>query len=361
MKPLLKKNAAELAAETLRGEIAAGRWTERLPGTRALAGMLDVSPPTVTGALQLLANEGWLEMPAARKAWRVAVGRQKSAAEKRPAGKSRCVILLHQDIATIVDSSRRLIEKLRDQMTTRGWEVDLQVVDFLHAIHPQKSWDERIRVPDGAPVIALYGRPALAVWAAKWKIRMLFLGGDSGGLPMPLLAVKSTGMVATAYDHLTSLGHWKIVFPLCDRTETYKKNLREVVRVWIESTGNPYVRAYHNPESAELSPGITLNIFESVFSRDVPTAMVLLDWKELVAAFCFLSRRGLRVPEDVSLVLLNDQMEAQWFTPSLCRFRYPERRLLKGLIQWLEHGTLAEPYPPANFIAGESVAPPRSV
>lgn len=336
MKRIAKTSAADLAAEALREEIAGGQWDERLPGARALAVRLGVSPPTVAAALCKLANEGLLEHGGARRAYRPVVSKGKSGRRTAALTRKRLLILTHEEISQLVEVSRRLIERLRDEMASKGWDVNYQVVDFLHVKRPQRAWNRSIQVDEGTSVIALYGRPALAEWASRRGMRMFFLGGNTGGFPISMVAVKSSRMAQIALARLTALGHRKIVIPLCDRAEPFKISIREATREALESVGRPYLNAYHNPESDYLKPDVTWRIVESSFAANPPTAFVFLDWKELVTAHCYLTKIGLRVPEDVSLVLLSDQMEAEWFQPKLTRFRFPIRRLVSSMVRWLE-------------------------
>ena len=47
MDPILKKNVADLAKDRLQAALAEGRWSDQLPGTRALSEMLQVSVHTL--------------------------------------------------------------------------------------------------------------------------------------------------------------------------------------------------------------------------------------------------------------------------------------------------------------------------
>ncbi|OYV05249.1 MAG: hypothetical protein CFE26_12590, partial [Verrucomicrobiales bacterium VVV1] len=362
MERIKKASAVDLAAIALRKEIASGQWIDRLPGSRVLAKRLGVSPPTVAAALTQLAEEGLLEGGGQRRAFWL-VGRARASSRKTvEAGPKRLLILTHEELGQLVEVSRRLIEKLRDQMAARGWVVEYQVLDFLHVKHPQRSWDRSIHVDPGTRVIALYGRTPLAEWAFRRKVRMLFVGGNPGSFPIPLVAVKSSVMAEIALAKLTALGHWRIVMPLCDRAAPFKSAMRAATRHAIEATGQSYIQSYHNPESAYLKPDITWRIIESAFASNPPTALVLLDWKELVTAHCFLSKMGLKIPEDVSVIILSDQIEADWFQPKLTRFRIPVRRLLKSVVRWLESGDNDSPHTmlPSDFIEAATVAPPKS-
>ncbi len=63
MQPAARTNLADSAAESLRGEIASGRWAlgERIPNEAALSEMLAVSRGTVREAVRALVSLGLLE------------------------------------------------------------------------------------------------------------------------------------------------------------------------------------------------------------------------------------------------------------------------------------------------------------
>ena len=218
MNRIAKPSAVDLVTDALRAECASGKWDDRLPGTRLLAERLGVSPPTVSAALAKLVEEGVLEGGGQRRAFRVVGKRARSSAKGTLVVGKRLLILVHEDLSQLVEITRRVVEKLRERMSGRGWLVDIQVVDFLHVKHMQRSWDRLIEVDSNTSVIAVYGRTPLAEWAVKRNVRMLFLGGSTGDLPVSMVAVRSAEMAADALTKLTALGHSRIVIPLCDRT-----------------------------------------------------------------------------------------------------------------------------------------------
>jgi DNA-binding LacI/PurR family transcriptional regulator len=363
VKRIEKASTIHLAAELLKQEIAAGKWSGRLPGTRILAQRLGVSPPSVSEALATLVQAGILESGGERKAFRVANKRTRKPGKSVASGSKRLLILAHDDLSQLVDITRRVVEMLRERMTRKGWIVDLQVVDFLHVKHMQRSWDKTIDVDANTSVIAIYGRAPLAEWAAKRKIRMLFLGGSTAGHPVSLVAVKSSSMAEDALAKLIALGHTRIVIPLCDRTEAFKEAMRNVTRSAIEAIGAVYVKSYHNPESDYLTPDVTWRILDAVFATEAPTALVLLDWKELITVQCYISQKGMKVPNDVSLILLNDPSDAGWFHPPLARFRFPVRRLVGEMAKWLEDGSTMARHVSlaAEYVDGLTLQSPRTV
>jgi len=351
--------AVEASAGALREIVAAGRWPDRLPGTRVLAGLLGVSQPTAQLALWELAKEGLLESLGERKAYRVTKQQGKGTAAPPPKVK-RVFILTPHDIAKTADSGRQVIENLQRLLANSDWQVEFRTLDYIHARTAHRSWDDLIGAEPGDSVIALYGRPALAQWVLKRGVRTMFLGGATDGLPVPVIAVKTAVMLGTAYQVLIDLGHRRIVTPLCDRPDSYRATVREEAKRRLEAVGAAYSPAYHNPESEYLRPDVTWSIMEGLFKRERPTAIVLLDWRELVTVSCFLQHLKLTVPQDVSLVLLNDQNNAEWYLPTLARFRFPILRFAKRLKGWLDGKW--EPLPTnsvqAEWLPGDSIGPP---
>lgn len=358
MSGVKRVGAVEASVQALREMIAADRWSDRLPGTRVLAGLLGVSQPTVQLALAELTKDGTLESLGERRAYKVKDRGMASAPVETPV--KRVTILTHQEIGKTADSGRQTIELLQRLLSSAGWLVEFRIVDYLHARTAHQSWDNLIGAEPGEPVVALFGRPCLAQWAIKRGVRMVFLGGVTDGLPVPVVAVKSSAILKQAYKALIDLGHRRIVTPLCDRPPSYAAQMKEQSQRCLEEAGLPYSPAYHNPESDYLRPDVTWNMMETLFARERPTAIVLLDWRELVTVSCFLMRKCLRVPEDVSIILLNDQSNAEWFQPSLVRFKFPIARLARQLKAWVEekwemggNKRIA-----AEWVPGESIGPP---
>lgn len=354
----MRTSVADEAARMLKAELSAGRWTGRLPGTRVLATLCGISQPTMAGVLTRLAEEGWIEKSGDRRAYR-ATGRTGGTAVDRVEGHGPVVILTHVEPGDLPDSSRKVIDELRTLLARRNRPVEFRVIDFVHCKRPHKSWDHAIPSDSSIPVIAVFGRPVLAEWARKSGSRMLFFGGVRGDSSVPMVGLRSATMVDEAFSRLIGLGHHRIVMPLCERIDSFSATLKAVVKARLKEAGVAYVPAYHTPESDYLTPDVTRAIMASVFSRKAPTALVFLDWKELIAVSCWLWERGLKVPEDVSILLLNDQSEADWFSPKLARFRFPAKRMARMLFSWVGGRPVPDLTPlRADFEEGDSLAPP---
>ena len=360
MKPIAKVSAQHLAADELRSAIRQGKWQRVLPGIRTLAASLQVSGPTIVTALHLLVKEGIVKRGGMRKPYQI-IHKSSRCARGVQSSRKKILILSHVELIFLPELARRMIEKLRTTMTAKGWNVEFQVFDFIHVKRAKRSWNEKVVIEEGQPVIALYGSFPLAQWALRKKIKILFLGGVIHDLPIPLVAVSTSMMAKMAMQKLVALGHSRIVLPICDRAPEFLHRLNSVVKQELEIRGHTYIKSYHNPQSPYQTPDVTWRMLESVFAQHPPTALVLLDWRELITAHCYLTKKGWRIPDDVSVVLLHDLIDAAWFQPELARFMYPERRMIRAMIHWVEKGGSGESIkiPPPEFLLGKTIAPPR--
>lgn len=325
-----------------------------------MAAQLGVSAPTVGAALNRLVENGLLVAGGPRRACRVA-DKVTNAEGINPVNpRWELLILTHEPLLNLVESTRQTLEMLVRRMAGRGWLVRQQVLDFLHVKRPNTAWERRIGLNEGTKIIAVYGRHTLAEWATRRNVPMLFPGGDPGEYPVAAVAVSSERMAEEMLHRLTALGHRRIVLPLCDRSDEFKMNLRAITKLAVERTGDRYVQDYHNPESDYMAPDVTRRILSKVFSRQAPTALVFLDWKEAVAALCFLNEHGLRIPHDVSMGLLSDSATAEWFHPKLCRFQFPMKKLLTETLKWLDGrpGSERDTLLSGTFIDGDTFGPP---
>ncbi|BCX47706.1 GntR family transcriptional regulator [Haloferula helveola] len=352
---------ADLVASALSEAIGGGRWEERLPGSRVLAEEFGASVPTVSKALRQLERQGLIEGCGSRKAYRIADPGDARRSPDLPAPERKAIILTHADIGTLPHSTRQVIDTSRAMLVRRGWSVESRTFDFLHAKRPHRSWDHLVPLDPELPMVAVFGRHALEKWAHGHGLRMAFLGGTTARPETPMIAVKSSLLAAEAVRRLTDMGHRRIILPVCDRPPAFADSIKQAVREGLERVGVTYVPKFHTPESDYQRPDVIRGMIESAFASNPPTAIVMLDWKEFVTAACALARMGFLIPRDVSVVILNEQAETDWFLPKLSCFRFPVTRMASAVARWVSEGTstAGSNFLSADFDEGGSIAPPR--
>lgn len=126
------------------------------------------------------------------------------------------------------------------------------------------------------------------------------------------------GMPALAIDHLCALGHRDIAY-VNNETDPYHAVGRRV-HGYLTAMADRGLQA--RPRCDVLAP--TPDRIEELFaSPPFPTALVTFDDETAAVAMREVKRRGLRVPGDVSVVGVNDEMFCDLLDPMLTTVRLP--------------------------------------
>lgn len=320
---------------------------------------MGVSRRTMEAALAQLEADGMLLPAKARRGHFIHPG-AKSAVENQSS--QRLFVASSVPLQACDYVSREIVEGISGLLVRKGWEVD-HVVN--RALSAPKLERELERQADGlAPGMWLLLEPALPAvrWAVSSDLRAICLGGEAREQPILCAAVSLRDMAAAAVKELLAAGHRRIVVPIPPFSENAVATLTSVVAECFRAKGTPFSPAYNTPVLAERTPEALWECLRGVYSVTPPTAFVLMQIVELHLFQSYCLRRGLRIPEDVSVVLLDDDPRLSWVKPEPTRFRYPVRRFIRTVARWLENFpakdrrglTLLEP----EFIKGGTIASP---
>lgn len=363
MNPELRKGLIKTVAQELQEQVIVGHAGESLPGVRVLARTLGVSVPTVCRALHLLAKAGLLETSGTRRRWKVA--------EKIPATRSdqpavepaaigmrarRLLFLASQPLSRESASGAETFVALLDRLGTSNWEVMYRVENFSQGKKPRRSWDELLRFSQPHAMVVLGGTPVLAAWAVERGIRTLLLGGDPGNSGVPMVSISVVSMLREAADRLLALGHRRVIMPLCGRLPELAINCRKAADEINARHGD----AVGIVESPYAGPEVIRDVLRKQWQQKIPDALMFLDWREFVGALGFLNELGIRIPQDVSVIVLTRNTMMDWYTPPISHFEHPVNLIARGVAKWvMDENPAREPQEPrkipARFIEKSSV------
>lgn len=355
MTRIRRKTALELSAELIRKDLLIGRWTEKLPGCRTLARELGVSGPTVAKALKLLAHEGLLADQGNNRPYKVLNLTEKVVTQNN---QKQFFLITHVNLDHLPATARQVINQTCAKLEAEDWAVEYRCFDFLNAKSPHHSWDHLVPEQSKSPIIAVFGRQAIVDWALARKQPIALLGGASNTPEVPVLGVDTVAMATTAAEHLIALGHRDIIMPVCGHASDFTTSVRNSLHQAFSKAGIPFNPNYHCPSRTLRAPDVLNRLLRQCFAVKPPTALILLDWKELITAASLLLELGLRIPQDVSIIMLNQQTEADWFQPELSHFKIPIHQMAKKLAQWVKHSPAlrGKTLLTANFLPGQSIA-----
>ena len=365
-----RDSLVDRAAASLRSEIAADRWQERLPGQRVLAKLLGVSVPTISQALRILAEEGWVHSSGDRRRFRVPTPADRpdlgqgpavnpSTTPPGPASRAgqRLLVLTEVPLSHLVYSTLHVLNHLQTLANRDGWEVIYHSMPYIARGHANNPFDKALAHSMASRVIAVQGSPGLAAWAAHREAPIAFLGGTKvSDYPVYTVAVSITEALQRALELLIHRGCRTPVLPLCGRSRAFNQRIRQAFSRTCHAAGLDFDPALNTPAVADGSgDGVRASLTPVLRQRTIDS-LLFLDHREFIAISRMLHEHGYQIPENLSLVGLSHEYSMEYNDPPISHFRYPVERMAAALHLWLrgqaDHRTDSEFFEPVMVTTG---------
>jgi DNA-binding LacI/PurR family transcriptional regulator len=373
VQPIVKKGLVDEVAEALRGRLESGELKGTLPGVRLLSKTLGVSVPTVCRALHQLEEEGALAGGGKSRRWRVPENRAESGERTKPEGirapggagradrRGRLLFLSALSLSSERHAGVEVFAELLDQLGNSGWEIMHRVENYASAVQPRKSWEKLLKLTSPDAIVALGGTSALGGWLQDRRIRALFVGGDPGESGIPVVAVRTSTMLRYALERLLSLGHRRVLLPLCGRAPAFVAGCGRVVAE-TAALKNRRREDLVIAETAYARPEVIVDLMRRQWRKDPPDALIMLDSREFLAASGFFREAGVAIPRDLSVVVLSHNPIMDWHLPAITHFEHPVKLMARTISKWVTQGRVSYAPEPlmevrARWVDGQSVLP----
>ncbi|MFT5854498.1 MAG: DNA-binding LacI/PurR family transcriptional regulator [Verrucomicrobiales bacterium] len=343
---------AEQTAEHLREGFRNGRWSGTLPGVMRLAAELDVSPPTLRAALWELEAEGLLISHGKGRSRTIA----KAAATREAL---RVGILIH-DVPIEARTQDGLIQQIQHDLVTAGhvaFFTRKSQVQLKHNLLRIKAMVAK--TPADAWIVGA-GSVEVLEWFSEQTVPCLALYGRVGELPIARTGPDKAPAYEAATRHLIELGHRRIA--LITRKTRRKPTPGLVERAFMHELvahGIP-TGDFNLPDWKETPEGFSA-LLENLFRSTPPTALIIEEEPRLLATMAFLLRKGIKVPEQVSLVSTdNDSLE--WCHPGFAHMTWDNTLIARRVVRWVAavgrgRADCKTINYPAEFVPGGSIGP----
>ncbi|QQL44908.1 substrate-binding domain-containing protein [Sulfuriroseicoccus oceanibius] len=315
MSGYIKMTLAERVAGKLRQEIGERRWGRELPGIRTLADEMGVSKATMTKALQVLEAWGVVEPVVKGKARRVVESEvlgQVTGVGATPVACPRVVMLTRISYDRLGRVDREFYGHL-----LRLFEEQGRRVSVVTAATGDMSEDElRCMVADHpADIYVIWNSGEhVARWFRQHRIRAVFVGGQFRPGSACLVSFSGQVVVEQALGHLIGLGHRRIVLPRIGKPDDSGGITLAVQRLFKEAgiQFGPYNMPFWDGD-----PDGFIDLLRRSFQLTPPTALVVWSAPLVPALWSFMIEQGIRCPEDLSVVLLDDNPLLDTMRPQL--------------------------------------------
>ena len=346
---------AEQAAEFLRTQILRGQWGHTMPGRHELAVEMGINHKTVEAALKQLEQQGWLVKQGMGR------GRRIHRPEGSNSGRSMRIAILtgmvgdrSQDF--VIDMKHRLIE---------GGHLAFFTRPCLHDLGMELSRVAKlVEITEADAWVVVSASRELLEWFAMRRAPAFALFGRRDGLPLAAGGPNKPPAYAQATRRLVELGHRRIVLLTRRLRRLPVPGPSELAFLTqLETAGIEPALHYHLPDWEETVDGLHQRL-ESLFQITPPSALIVDSVPLFSGVAQFLARRGLRSPEDVSIVCTDESSIFNWHRPSVAHIRWDKRPVVLRVVNWAARIScgredIRQMLMPAEFVPGGSIGPAR--
>lgn len=345
--------ASEQVAEHLRGEIAKGAWADVMPGCNRLVQQMGIGRNTIDAALHMLEVEGLLV----------------------PQGVGRRRIIVRSESQRHTDLT---VQVLVHEESVRKWPFLLDLIHELreHGIRTEfasKTLSDlrmdlkrlkRFVAGTEADLWLVVGAPAKVLqWFAGQPVSAYAVIGRLASVDIAGVGTLKTPAMDQAVKRLVELGHRRIV--MMTRPERRRPTPGLFERNFLESlaaSGIP-VGSYHLPDW-DNHPASFGQCLDALFAHTPPTAIFFSEVPLYVSALHHFCARGIRVPQDVSMICHDPDPAFDWGNPAVAHFDWDTRLLTRHVLRWVRRvsqgkASRRQQLIKAKFIEGGTIGPAK--
>ena len=351
-----KPSMALYAKQILRQLLDAGEWNERLPGERTLALRIGVSRPTLHQALLDLEAEGVLARRL-KSAWRILV-------ESRKSLKSNKLVAFISPIS-LEDLDHFALHQytvLSSHLAERGFETKSVRLPAVKAGRPEESLRKVATQLRPSAWILHHCSPQAQRWFSQSGLPAVVMGSAPAKIRIRSVDVDYRAAARHAVSHLLRLGHAadRIVYLMPDEK---LPGHAEAVKGLGEATAQTKAEVRVMP-TKDNTRAICERITQLWQDTRRPTALILHRPLQSLSVLGQLVQLGVKVPEQVSLIVLDDNPVLSHVIPHPARYHKDTDQFATQLRRAIEHatghstkGAWTNRIVP-ELIAGETLAPP---
>jgi DNA-binding LacI/PurR family transcriptional regulator len=347
-------SSSEQVAAHLRGELLRGHWRGAMPGVPALAAELGVDHKAVASGIRLLEQDGLLIAQGVGRPRRIVL--PKGTAAVRPLRVAILDYVPLRDTEGYMTELRQLLEKAGHTafFTPKSqFELGMKVSRIRRLVDTVEA---------DAWVVSSGSREVLE-WFSTRPEPVFAQFGRRAGLPIAATGPDKPSALAAATRRLVELGHRRIALLCHDERRIPQPGATErAFLAELEAHGVP-TGEFNLPNWEDTKEGFQV-LLEKLFQVTPPTALVIDVTTLFIAAQQFLAKRGLQVPEDVSLICTDPSPEFIWCEPSIAHIRWEVRPGIDRIVRWAANVSLdkddrRQGLTKAEFVNGGTVGPAK--
>ena len=340
-----------------------GTWGRLLPGFRFLSNTLGVSIPTVTRAAERLVQRGLLQSQGPRRALRVVAGPAAENPTALPTTRG-LLMLLEKPWGQLSPNTRAILEGCAQVAKDNGMLAHFAHMSYVGAVRQRRSWDRVLKAHPCSHVLVTMGSDAMVEWAKSRGLRVGLLGGATHHRDVPVFGVRLPDLLVTAIGELRANGHSRILIPSIGYPKMVHETLAGEAAKAMGVTVADLAREKLLINEPAMDNDAAVERVIRGLRESRATALIATNFRTYSLYTTGMMRAGIRIPEDVSTVLLMGDPESAWIRPKPAHFEPPLELIKTRVKRWLLKGIryqsgLGGDWLQKAWRKGETVAQPR--
>jgi LacI family transcriptional regulator len=284
--------------DILQDGITGGKWQDWLPSERALAEQLHVSRNTLRAAIARLCEQGVLE---ARRP--IGTRIMRGGKQREPRARTQTIGLLSPEpIDLFRPNVALIIDELRAQLAEIGYRLRVHHGDKYYAPPglPRALSGLVVGNPHDCWVLVM-ATEEVKRWFYETGVKCVVSGSCGPEAGLPFVDLDYRALCRHAAGQMIAKGHRRLAY-LAEKTN--RTGIVDGLRGFMEGVQPAAARGvtgeavWHQATAASITRAL-----ERLLARgEPPTALLVVNPNHYLLALTWLQRRGLRVPEDISLV-----------------------------------------------------------
>lgn len=347
------------AAKAIRRGITDQTWNDFLPSERHFCELLHVSRPTIRAALKMIQEEGLISISQGRR--NKIISRPKVHDAHRAAKSSLVTIITHEASYSMSAISHRGINEIRSNLAQQGFTADTLVCSSQNSLIQINRIEEYFQHNKVLCCVLVSVNREVQNWFSENKISALVLGSCHESIDLPSIDIAYQAVCRHAGSIFLNKGHRHMVMVRPD-TGLAGDDASEAGFI-ASMASSPHADECSARILSHSGTGRDLRTkLDRLFASDTPpTALLVLRLSDVMAIMLYLLKRGMSVPDSVSLIARDHNDLFNSMDPSITHYRFNvdtySHRLSRLVLQLVNDGHVPlEPnliFP--DFVAGGTV------
>lgn len=198
-------------------------------------------------------------------------------------------------------------------------------------------------------------------WFAEQPVPSIAMYGRQEGIAIAAACTNMIPSMMAAVRRLVELGHKRIV--MLTREERRKPKLSPPEQAFIDELEAAGITTgdYNLPDWQESREGLR-HLVDELLRLSPPTAFIFQEADLYIAVRVYLADRGIIPPQDISLIVADDNSSFEWCSPVPSSISLDHNLVVRRVVQWVmrvAHGKAnrRKSATKAQFIEGETIGP----